>query len=354
MKINRNKLMLIFLLILISLFCKFFQYNYLDDSYFTDSNYILYLMNNNFASEPVGTAYYNTALIFNSINIFNISTLEGWSYLITVIFTIIISYCILKDKNKMTFYTAIFLCLSYALLNIYIFNLSKDIIQLIICLLIFYIFRSEMTTLKKLIFSTLILIIESLFFRPYFILILFGFLLSYLYYQNYSKLLKKHSLKYVLLIVLLFLLGIYFSQFVSPSGYNKIMNVRDEISSILEANTEIVNLIEGNSFISFILNYFINGFRILFPLELLPKGIFYVPFVVYQIILSYIIFYSIKNINKNNALYVCFIIGYFLGSILFEPDFGSLVRHESTLFLFYIELFYSRSSAKIERIVYEG
>ena len=47
------------------------------------------------------------------------------------------------------------------------------------------------------------------------------------------------------------------------------------------------------------------------------------------------------------------IIGYFLGSILFEPDFGSLVRHESTLFLFYIELFYSRSSAKMERIVYE-
>ena len=333
--INRNKMLLVILLLFLAVFCKFFQYTFLSEKYFSDSTYILGLIANNI--EPKGTAFWVTAEFYKLINFLNISTIQSWSIFLTVIFTFITTMLLYKKKDKYSLLECIFIVLSFSLLNIFVFNLSKDIIQLIIFIIIYYLIdNKKLTTNKKIAYISIVLILESIFFRLYYFIVLFGFVLSYIFLNKYTKKIKDSSLiSFFIKILVIFFLVLSLSSIIFPTRYLQLINARDVITTILSANTEIRNLIPN----SYIINYIVNGVRILFPVELLFKSIYYLPFVVYQLMITIVYFNSTKKINKSNILLVSLLTGYNLGSFVFEPDFGSIIRHESVLFMFYLDLF---------------
>lgn len=125
-------------------------------------------------------------------------------------------------------------------------------------------------------------------------------------------------------------------KFVSPKDYDVLINVSENHENG-GAVTSINNLIEvnGNQFL-FMINFLINGVRMMFPVELMTKGVFYFPFVFYQIFILYYLARSLKNINANSSsimvLSISVMLGFLLGSFTFEPDFGSFVRHEAATF----------------------
>ena len=83
------------------------------------------------------------------------------------------------------------------------------------------------------------------------------------------------------------------------------------------------------------IDYVINAFRMMIPIELLLKSPGYAPFFIYQIFILMYLFKALANIKAMDKKVVvalsCF-VAYFFGSVVFEPDFGSWVRHEATTF----------------------
>lgn len=328
-----NTLLVIFPIAIIS---KIFQYNFLGPKYFNDSKYILGLLSNNI--EKKGTAFYTTAEIFNAINIFHLESLVEWSIFLSAIFSVIMFILLLKE-NKYNKYEYIFIYVCMILLNIYVFNLSKDIIQLVAFSIIYIItVSSKLNKKRKIVLILIVFLFESITFRPYYILIGYSFIFAYFVLKNMMKFENKKFVRFFILSTICFLISIKLVEFISPKYYNDVTNVRDKITADLIANTEITNIIKGDNFFSFSANYVINLVRILIPIELLLKGASYLPFVVYQLYVTYIVIKNVKCLNKSNILSVSVVIGYFMASVTFEPDFGSVVRHETTLTMLYVSL----------------
>ena len=116
-----NWLVVIFL---IAILVKIAQQTILPEKYFYDSYKILKIMNCGLIADKT---YMVTAKIFNFINIFRLNELSEWSILFGVIFNILF-FLILLFRNK-SYKTSqyIFIYASIVLLNIYVFNLSKEL-----------------------------------------------------------------------------------------------------------------------------------------------------------------------------------------------------------------------------------
>ena len=128
-----------------------------------------------------------------------------------------------------------------------------------------------------------------------------------------------------------------------PDAYEQLVLRRSTLLEDIDANTLILNLYPGFSFASFCINYVINLFRILFPLELIRK-IKYIPFVVYQLYLTYNLFLGLKNNRKEQFVNLSFLLAYTLMLVASESDFGTLVRHQSVLMFSYLYLINSNLS----------
>lgn len=76
----------------------------------------------------------------------------------------------------------------------------------------------------------------------------------------------------------------YASQFVAHKDYVNALNARDGTTETNEgASTSIENPIKVNGNLGiFMYDYVINAVRMMVPIELAFKGIFYLPFVVFQ------------------------------------------------------------------------
>ena len=113
---------------------------------------------------------------------------------------------------------------------------------------------------------------------------------------------------------------------------------------VMQANSMIDDKIEhGGNLILYMENYVINSIRMVFPIELIKGGIYYIPFVVFEFFLIYYIrkaIFRLYVMDFKQILALSVFLAYFLGSVLFEPDFGSFVRHEASTFpILYILIF---------------
>ena len=339
-KIKTNKMTALVMLIPLTIMCKILQFTILPDKYFYDSSRMLSMSTGSNTMKEWGDAYEIVADLFRELNILNFTTLQEWAYTLAFIFGLILIFMITRadEPDKLQLF---FIFCSIGLLNIYIFNISKDIIQYGIFFLMYLVMiNKRIPNFIKVIGCFLIFYWESTFFRSYYILM--GVLFVILYgiikvIQRKNKPINRRELAGIMIIIfiIMFLL-IYFSQFLSYEDYERLINVRYAVPNE-GAVSSISNWIDDRGNLAlYMVNYAINSLRMMFPVELLLNGPFYAPFVIYQIIILYYFVLTIKDLDKDTSetavLALSAFLGYLLVSFTFEPDFGSFVRHEAATF----------------------
>lgn len=346
MKINKKKLIVFVILIALTIFIKITQYNILPAKYFYDPNKIFLIMNENY--KITDKAFSFTASFFKKVDILGINTIQEWSIIISVIFSVIL-LAALNRKDKFNDLQSFFILLSVGVLNIYVFNLSKDLIQFIFFLMIYFtIISKKLNNTKKIIICNIILLYVGIYFKTYFYFyLIIADTIYFIYYKTIRNKVhdKKSIMKIMLIFLVVFFIEIFFIQMISTTNYNSIMNARYSSNIYREDSTDAVTIINdllgrNTNFGIFIGNYIINLIRLLFPIELIFKGVKYFPFILYQMIVTLNVIKSVKKINDKNIVAVCIVVGFLMISAIFEPDFGSFVRHESVLFLILLEMSY--------------
>lgn len=362
MKIKRNNVPIAFAIVLEAIILKFFQFAFLPEKYFFDSNHILNEMHAlSHGITKSDTTYIFTAKFFNYINILGLNTLLSWSICITVIFTLILVLYVLLRKKTFSKHELLFLFMNVGLLNIYVFNLSKDIIQFVIFGIIALILtNNRLKPFWKIIFTCIALFLEGLFFRKYYLLMIPFIITFYILIKLITggKDNKNNYAKIITTFIVLFFAEIFAMQTLSNENYNMVANARYGVNVWRENDPFAVTIIndpfgKNTNFLIFIANYLVNLMRLMCPIELLLKGMKYIPFIIYQILVTIIVISQIKyikNSSSNKKLFLSVVISFILMSAIFEPDFGSWVRHESTLFFIYLGIIHSKESTNITKI----
>ena len=273
-------------------------------------------------------------LFYKYINIFNITTYLNFEIVISIVFNFIVFIMFFKCRKKIDIYQTIFTLTTLVLLNLFCFCLSKEPIQILFFILIYYVLLSKNT--KKEFWTLAIIAISALLFRKYFILIIYFYIGAKLIINYLMKNKERRSIIKVLSIIAItsfgYLLILLVSKKFVPSYYYEFIRVRTRTS---DASTIINNIIDGDNLILFTINYLLIVIRLLFPVELITHGAKYILFVFYQMLVSYSLIKNIINYKnnsqvKNIALLVY--ISFVFTSATFEPDFGSWIRHEVVLF----------------------
>lgn len=348
---KNNKIIVLLLLFPVLLISLFLSIKILPAKYYFDNTRILSMVTKSGAMEAWEGSYQTAANIFSFLDVFKLSTLSQWRILLCAIFMIVFALLVLYASGPNTI-EAFYILASYVLLNIYVFNIGKDIIQFCIFLVvaIVLVIPSKKYVWKE-IATILILSSESLFFRDYYILVAVLVVFSiYVLERLYSSLKKGELLNRVVLARVLFLvLGFVFALMAvlfvaSHTMYTQVAAVRyttnDSRTGSANANSIINDWIlpsqRNANPILFTLNYLIDAIRMMIPIELLFKGVIYLPFCFFQTFTVYLLVKAIQSyLNESTRaqrILLSVFIGYFLASVFFEPDFGSWIRHEIAVF----------------------
>lgn len=341
----RNKNALLAFIFPVAVVAKVVAVLLLPDKYFFDNNRILKMVNGTAGDAAWGGTYQVAADLFSRLNIFDFTVMLQWSIFIGLLFNILLFFIILKADSP-DLLQSLFILATVGLLNIYVFNIGKDIIQFFFFLMVYIVLILPIeNSMIKALGSSAILYFESTFFREYYILIAGLVLVVYailLFFREQNKL-GLGSLAWVIILLLVSIYAVMLvSRVIMPDEYMQIMQLRSGYADAFgEDNggnmaTAIQNWIPGESLPIFMVNYVINLFRMLIPVELAIRGASYLPFFVFQCAVTAYMVNLIRQINKvhDPAMFIalCVFIGYVLASAIFEPDFGSWTRHESATF----------------------
>jgi len=291
-------------------------------------------------------SFWVASCVFRAINIINLSTISQWEIYITIIFNIICVFFVSKCNKKIDLHQSVFLLCSIGLLNMFVFTLSKEIIQFVFFLLIYVVLSKEkLSYFRKIIASTSILIFCGAMYRTYFIIIAAFFILIIVLHRN---LLKKPKVKTSLIVRTIFLYYCIFGSIlficniIAPDILNEVIIVRQKTLynlTLFGVDTYPASAIKewlpNDNIFSFLANHFIITIRMLIPIELIPLGIKYIPFIIYQVLVTINLKRAIKTLKSNSNirnLAIFIYLAFILGSAIFEPDYGSWVRHESASF----------------------
>lgn len=353
MKFSRKQFFLSSLVFPLTIIAKIIQFNFLPSKYFYDSRHILAVMN---GSNITDDSYTFTANFYNTINFLKLDNIYSWSIFLTIIFTIIIFIFLIKQKKAFTIPQYLFIFMNIFLLDLFAFNLSKEIIQLLFFFLAYIIINSEKIKKPwiKITLCALVFLIESLYFRTYYILLSILIVTIYSIYKNfiYNKNLdKKTFAKIITLSILLFFAEVFILQAISSENYSSLIDARYGVNIVRQNNIDAVTIINdplgrNTNFLIFCGNYLINIARLVLPLELLFKGPKYLLFIIYQLMLLWILYKNCSNLTQKNLLPTIITISFIMVSAIFEPDFGSVIRHESCLFPFLLVLNISQEKEK--------
>lgn len=348
---------------LVLIFAKIVQFTVLPEKYFYDSKVIL--ENSIQITNNIDNSYRFTAIIFKTINIFGFNSLIEWTIFLTVVFMPVIYKSVKKNVSRLDLYGFCFVEVSIFLLGIYVLNISKDIIQFIFFVIIYMILATSKIKRDKtrLILCSILFALESLIFRRYYILAaVFSIALYFMMISTNKKRDKKRKVFLTFLMIILILtVFMLIAQIMMPREYINVISVRHVSNLYREGSTDAITQIndlintsnQSLSLIIWIANYIINSIRMMFPIELVVKGVKYWPFVIYQMYVTFYLFKAVKEIDlntekRNRFVGLCVIIAFFLTSFVFEPDFGSWVRHESAAFPLIMFVFYSHKLSPIK------
>lgn len=339
---------ILYSIVIFSFLGKIIQLYFLPNNYFYDSERVNYMVIAPGNEYSWGGSYEVTADIFRKINLLNFTTIQQWSVSIGIIFSLILilmleNCSITNDREKL------FLWCSVGMLNIYVFTIGKDIVQYVIFLFVYIVCNIKCNRWIKVTLVSLIFYYESTFFRSYYLVMAGLFVLVFLILRKLTANKQRIFFAFLTIFVVMFT-AVYLMQFINPDDYDELLTIKT-YNENKDANTAINNLISGNSFRVFVINYFINLIRLVIPIELLFKGIGYIPFLFFMYLLVMFIkdlLSSYNNFNEDIILYLSVFLSYILVSALFEPDFGSWARHLSaSMPLIYLVVFRNSNTSSM-------
>ena len=344
-KRKQNRDTTLYLMVPTAIIAKIVLHLFLPSKYFYDSWRMIDMLNYGKKS-TMGWSGYKTAVdIHKSWNVFHFGTVLEFSLFYGLIMTIIMMIIVSKTKEMNT-REVIFVLMATGVLNIYVFTINKEMIQIVYFLAIYIVICLPIkNNFIKILGCAGIFYFESLQFRAYYIImacLVIGIYFIFTWLRKLHSINKIHIILTVVACFLMVFVFFYLSSFVAKSDYEDALSARDgsvlTVDEVGEggATSAIRNPIEVNGNLGiFMYNYVINSVRMMLPIELLIKNPGYFPFVIYQVFILLYVFKTLKNIKKLDKRIVvalsCF-IAYFLGSVVFEPDFGSWTRHEATTF----------------------
>lgn len=339
---QQNRDMAIKLMIPVAILGKLIQLYILPEKYFYDS-WRMALMMQGEISQGWWSGYETTINIFSKINILGLKTPRQWSILLGIIFTLMLVALVSRVK-EMSMSECIYTLMATGLMNIYVFNLAKEPIQMTYFFVIMLIILLPIkNTFIKIMGCCGIYYWEANTFREYYIMMAAMVVVLYFIFL-WLRRRRKIKVFYIVLALIVSIASmvafVYASQYVAPEAYDDVMIVRDKYSND-EATSAINNPIEVNgNFGIWALDYVLAAIRMMIPVEMIVKSPVYAPFFVYQIFVLVYLIRAMKNVKRLNTQLLlslsCF-SAYLLGSFVFEPDFGSWVRHEAAAFpIFYL------------------
>ena len=350
-KIILDKKIWLLLLFSINIMAIIIRYMFLTDKFFNDSLDIISIERSmDLINLTESGSFIFAAKIFYYINFFEIDNLLEWSIYISIIF-FLIKYSIFKNIKKIEVLNFFILLIGIFLWYLFAVGITKEIIQTVFYLMMYFFINNDniFKFAKRKIFVCIIILgISAIVFREYYILIAFFSLIIYLINIFVRKRQLNGISNYIYMMVLfLFYLYIFLIliSYVFPFQYERIINLRvEEYKYLLDMGTNsfIDNIILGNNIYIYILNYIINYFRLLIPIELIFIGkIYYIPYIIYQCMFTYIYIKNIcnlNNINDKKFVSIIFLTSFIFVSVIIEPDFGSWIRHQSACYMLLIIL----------------
>lgn len=338
-KYFKDTILILMMIFPMAIIAKVIQYTMMGTENFIIMDYILKYLRTD--TLPLDKSFAFPIQVYRMVSFLPFNNNLEWSVFFTAIFSVII-FIILLNYKKFNIKQYIFIFASLFIIDLTVLNMNKDLIQLSTMIVIFGIIRSKQKNIFKVIEISMIFFVESLLFRAYYILIA-GFVVMIYFIMKYivglKKIERKNTVKAIIITMIFMFIGIYITKYISYSAFDTLINRRDVLNSdSITAATKIVDLIRGTGYKYFIINYVINFFRIAFPIELLFKGVQYIPFVIYQLFITINIYKLVKKINKYNIVLISLLLAYYLTLTASESDFGTLVRHQSILLFLYLDM----------------
>jgi len=257
------------------------------------------------------------------------------------------------DIYKSSGFQTVVLLTLVVISGIFIFQVSKDFIQCLIFTLAFAVVISKRLSMRTKTFLLALLFIgEGLLWRTYYLIAAFFIPSIYLMLSRITAVKRTDGSLWKSVIVCLaitvatMVVFAFVLHAVSPSDYSTIAYQhsidREDFTATDAASgiSSVIPISSGSSPLAFVVNWAINVFRLLVPIELLVKSLKYFPFVIFQLVVTWCVVRTLSRLKSNRvtALMVAVMLAFVITSASFEPDFGSWVRHETAAFSFLIEL----------------
>lgn len=306
--------------ILICILIAFFKESIFPEKYFLDSHTIQNLIERPY--KAVGEdSFTNTAKFFKFLHIdktFFAPLIALVSYLFAIIF-------LFKKYNvELVSLLKFFLIVAYsAMAMVYMSTYSKDLVLFLIVVIPFVLFEKK----SPLIWSLFVILYAS-FFRNYW------FVTIALFWGIKLFIVKKPKLLLIAIPVFYILISFVYNYIFGVS----LSLIRYEANLDRDADiaqTTIATYISGDNFLLEAANYLITLVFLILPI---PLFLLLKPFYMILTMLIVIFFYNFIKLyikEYKNPEYVnifSFVISFMLVQSLFEPDYGSFVRHLAPLY----------------------
>lgn len=338
-----NKGTLIVLVLVAILLAKIVQLFLLPEKYFYDAQSVMTLLENGFISGyPLN--FWIAAQFFKPLYVIGFHTMESMIMILSIVCNIFMIFFIYKHVYLNDLFNLTITILYMMMINIYIFMPMKEFIQFLLMMLYFYIFKSKRKTLnskrKKSCAILFVTVLIGIMFREYYLLIAAIFVCLLLFFKRLKNDNLLVNIKHLLLLFSGVVATLYLSRIIVPNMYERLASLKYNLTYFRvgssSANTLILDKFENSNPLYFTINIVINVFRLLFPIELLFVS--FNPLYMMTIVVQALLFLYLMRLRKKaeqsetHKMLYYFFLAFIFVSAIFEPDYGSVMRHFSALY----------------------
>lgn len=326
--LNKNRFLITLLLWVGATFFSIYKFDFLPLHFFNDSEIIKFLISAEVGQESFGS-FYSTAYFYKIL--FGVSS-DIFISIVTMLAVLLVAYQAINASGRNIIFdlpVLYLLAIYFFLSSVFLAQYSKDFIVLLVVSAFIYLVKRGLSGYFCII---ALLLFYGFVFRYYWILICLFFIASSFFLEKNYSLIKGFVFFSLLLLFLSvifeFVLGVPLNFFRSSVNAVRL----DGFS--LNARTMIVAYLPLGNFLFEWMNAIVTLVFLMFPLPLiLFNEIYYyvIFFVISSIFLLSLISHVFSSSFESARLTILFVFSFVFIQSIFEPDYGSFLRHFTPL-----------------------